>query len=84
MPSLLRLQNAAGLAPELAAGVAALYTQLVQQGKGTRSGFLTALLRRFNAAASLAGRGAVSDLPCVFVGCLRVLPGEPNMCRSFL
>lgn len=51
-----------GLAPELASGVAALYTQLVQQGKGTRSGFLMALLRRFDSAACLVTRSAAPDL----------------------
>lgn len=45
--------------------MAALYTQLVQQGKGTRSGFLMALLRRFDSAACLVTRGAAPDLMCV-------------------
>lgn len=53
------------LQPELAAGAAALYTQLVQPQKGTRSSFLSSLLRRFDTAACLVTRDAATDLECV-------------------
>jgi hypothetical protein len=54
---------AAGLAPEVISGVASLYTQLVQPSKTARMLFMKALLRRFDAAASLTSGSAAPNLP---------------------
>lgn len=52
-----------GLAPEVALGVASLYTQLVQPSKTARMLFMKAMLRRFDAAASLTSGTAAPNLP---------------------
>jgi hypothetical protein len=52
----------AGLPPEVTMGMASLYMQLVQPSKTARMLFTKAMLRRFDAAASLTSGTAAPNL----------------------